>query len=129
MTPSPRLFDSVGECVEGALQRVGREIVLAVPLGIGKTVPPGNQVFPRAVAGETALSLSSNPDIRLDLLPRLAAIRRTGREIVTIGEVNSQLPFMLGDAEVPADSFDYLIEHPSDDYDLFCPPNMAIGSV
>jgi acyl-CoA hydrolase len=237
MTPSPRLFDSVGECVEAALQRVGREIVLAVPLGIGKPVPLVNEFFRRAVsepslklkimtalslrkpvgssdlerrflqpfvarvfgnypeldyvralrsgrlpanvevvefflesgaylnveysqqhylsanythvareilahanvighmvakrvvAGEIALSLSSNPDITLDLLPRLAALRKAGREIVTIGEVNSQLPFMLGDAEVAADSFDYLIEHPGCDYDLFCPPNMAIGGV
>jgi acyl-CoA hydrolase len=237
MISSPRLFDSVGECVEAALQRVGREIVLAVPLGIGKPIPLVNEFFRRAVsepslklkimtalslrkpvgpsdlerrflqpfvarvfgnypeldyvgalrsgrlpanvevvefflesgaylnveysqqhylcanythvarevlaqanvigqmvakrvvAGEIALSLSSNPDITLDLLRRLAAIRRTGREIVTVGEVNSQLPFMLGDAEVSADSFDYLIEHPSYDYDLFCPPNMAIGSV
>jgi acyl-CoA hydrolase len=237
VTPSPRLFDSVGECVEAALQRVGREIVLAVPLGIGKPIPLVNEFFRRAVsepslklkimtalslrkpagssdlerrflqpfvarvfgnypeldyvtalrsgrlpanvevvefflesgaylnvehsqqhylsanythvareilahanvighmvakrvvAGEIALSLSSNPDITLDLLPHLAAIRKAGREIVAIGEVNSQLPFMLGDAEVPADSFDYLIEHPSCDHDLFCPPNMAIGTV
>jgi acyl-CoA hydrolase len=237
MTSSPRLFDSVAECVEAALLRVGREIVLAVPLGIGKPIPLVNEFFRRArsepslklkimtalslrkpvgssdlerrflqpfvarvfgnypeldyvgalrsgrlpenvevvefflesgaylnvqhsqqhhlsanythvareilahvnvighmvakrvVAGEIALSLSSNPDVTLDLLPRLAAIRKAGREIATIGQVNSQLPFMLGDAEVPADSFDYLIEHPSCDYDLFCPPNMAIGTV
>jgi acyl-CoA hydrolase len=88
----------------------------------------GHMVAKRVVAGEIALSLSSNPDVTLDLLPRLTEIRKQ-REIVTIGEVNGRLPFMLGDAEVPADSFDYLIEHPSCDHDLFCPPNMPLGTV
>ena len=56
MTPSPRPFDSVGECVEAALKRVGRKIVLAVPLGIGKPVPLVNEFFRRAV-GEPSLRL------------------------------------------------------------------------
>jgi acyl-CoA hydrolase len=86
-------------------------------------------VAKRVVHGATELSLSCNPDVLLDLLPQLAARRMTAREIVTIAEVNRQLPYMLGDAEIAADQVDFLLEHPSCDYDLFSPPNMAIGTV
>jgi acyl-CoA hydrolase len=228
MSQSPRLLDSVGECVEATLARVGREVVMLLPLALGKPNPLANEFFRRAArdpslrkptwgsdlerrllapfvarvfgnypeldyvtalrsgtlppnvevvefflepgayltnataqqhylsanytdvardviahganvlaqlvakrvtAGELRLSLSSNPDVTLDLLPHIAAERAAGRPFVAIGEVNNQLPYMLGDAEVPADTFDYLVEHPSYDYDLYCPPNMALGTV
>jgi acyl-CoA hydrolase len=237
MPSSPRLFESVAECVEATLARVGRKIILAVPLGIGKPNPLINEFYRRAsrepalqleimtglslrkpawsndlerrflepfvkrvfgnypdldyvtalrsgtlpanievvefffepgaflgnayaqqhflcanythvareilaranvvaqmvakrvVDGRTELSLSCNPDVSLDLLPQLATRRGTAREIVTIAEVNRQMPYMLGDAEIAADQVDFLLEHPSCDYDLFSPPNMTIGTV
>ena len=36
------------------------------------------------------------------------------------------MPFMFGPAAVAADSFDFLIDHPRYDYDLFAPPNRAL---
>ena len=237
MSQSPRLLDSVGECVEATLARVGREIVLLMPVALGKPNPLANEFFRRAVrdsslrlkiftalslrrpawtsdlerrfvapfaervfgnypeldyvtamrsgslprnveviefflepgaylknptaqqnylsanytdvaravaahggnvlaqlvarrivGGELKLSLSCNPDVTLDLLPHIAAERAAGRPFVTIGEVNSHLPYMLGDAEVPAASFDYVVEHPSYDYDLFSPPSLPIST-
>jgi acyl-CoA hydrolase len=237
MSQSPRLLDSVGECVEATLTRVGREIVLLLPVGLGKPNPLANEFFRRAVrdpslrlkiitalslrkptwtsdlerrfvapfaervfgnypeldyvtalrsgslprnveisefflepgaylrnptaqqnyisanytdvaravaahggnvlaqlvakrivGGELNLSLACNPDVTLDMQPYIAAERAAGRPFVAIGEVNSHLPYMLGDAEVPAATFDYLVEHPSYDYDLFCPPNLPIST-
>ena len=45
----PVAFDDVGECVESALRRVGRKVVLAVPLGLGKPVPVLDEFLRRAL--------------------------------------------------------------------------------
>ncbi len=44
----PRSFDDVAECVESTLARVGPNIVLALPLGIGKPNPLVNEFYRRA---------------------------------------------------------------------------------
>src|SRR5262245_11869551 len=63
-TAMPQLFDDVGEIVEEALRRVGKKVVLALPLGIGKPNLIANEFFRRARADAsldltifTALSL------------------------------------------------------------------------
>jgi acyl-CoA hydrolase len=83
-------------------------------------------VAKRGAEGRTEYSLGSNPDVTLDLLEHLAPQRRAGRDLVVIGEVNRQMPFMFGPAVVPAETFDSLIEHPRYDYDLFAPPNQRL---
>ncbi|HMI76468.1 MAG TPA: acetyl-CoA hydrolase/transferase C-terminal domain-containing protein [Steroidobacteraceae bacterium] len=234
----PRIFDDVAECVEATLSRVGPDIVLALPLGIGKPNPLANEFYRRArrdpaltlkiftalslrtpqwkselerrfleplvarlfggcvpldyvtdlhgagvpdnvqiveffldpgallnvshsqrhyvstnythvvrdvaaqgvnviaqlvakrsVDGRAEYSLGSNPDVTVDLLEHLAPQRRLGRDVVVIGEVNRQMPFMYGPAAVSAETFDSLIEHPRYDYDLFAPPNQRLGTV
>ena len=83
----------------------------------------------RVSEGRTEYSLSCNPDVTVDLLPELDAARRGGREIVTIGVVNRQLPFMFGGAEIAESVLDFVVEHSRYDYDLYCAPNLAIGTV
>ena len=39
------------------------------------------------------------------------------------------MPFMLGAANVGAETFDLLLDHSRYDYDLFAPPNPALGTV
>ena len=60
----PQMFDDVGEIVDEALRRVGKKVVLALPLGIGKPNLVANEFFRRARADReldltifTALSL------------------------------------------------------------------------
>jgi acyl-CoA hydrolase len=234
----PRSFDDVAECVESTLSRVGPDIVLALPLGIGKPNPLANEFYrrvqrdpklslkiftalslrtppwhgelerrfleplvarlfggcvpldyvtalhgegvpdnvqiveffldpgallevshsqrhyvstnythvardvaargvnvigqliaKRSVEGRTEYSLGSNPDVTVDLLEHLAPQRQLGRDVVVIGEVNRQMPFMFGPAAVSGEAFDYLIEHPRYDYDLFAPPNRRLSAV
>ncbi len=91
----------------------------------------GANVLPQLVAqrqheGHTQLSLSCNPDLTVDLLDAAAA---AGQKILTIGAVNRQLPFMFGGALREEESFDFLLDHPRYDFDLFCPPNMSIGTI
>ncbi|MCU0760042.1 MAG: acetyl-CoA hydrolase [Steroidobacteraceae bacterium] len=232
----PTAYDDVGECVEATLRRVGRRVVLAVPIGIGKPVPVVDEFWRRAlrdpgldltivtaltlrrpaarselerryagpllervfgdyrepeyaaamragavppnvrviefylepgaaldvehsqqhylsanytqvardlaargvnvvaqlvarrtVGGETRYSLGANPDVTLDLLPRLAAARRAGREIVVMASVHGELPYMYGSAELPADAFDAVLDDPRDDGVLFGPPNAPLS--
>jgi acyl-CoA hydrolase len=80
----------------------------------------------RSLEGRTEYSLGSNPDVTLDLLEHLAPQRQAGRDLVVIGEVNRQMPFMFGPAVVAAETFDSLIEHPRYDYDLFAAPNQPL---
>jgi acyl-CoA hydrolase len=82
----------------------------------------------RSVDGQLQLSFGSNPDVTSDLLPHIAAARAAGREILLVGEVHAQMPFMGGHAQVDAAQFDYLIEDARYDYDLFCPPNPALAA-
>jgi acyl-CoA hydrolase len=83
-------------------------------------------VAKRSVDGRTEFSLGSNPDITIDLLELLAQQRRQGREVVVIGEVNRNMPFMFGPAAVAGDTFDFLLEHDRYDYELFAPPNQRL---
>ena len=54
---APQRFDDVGECVEAALRRLGRRIVLATPLAIGKPNAVLNEFYRRA-AREPSLALT-----------------------------------------------------------------------
>src|SRR5690349_2961308 len=234
----PQLFDDVGEIVEEALRRVGKKIVLALPLGIGKpnlianelfrraradrsldltiftalslrkprgssdlekrfidplaarvfgnypdldyleavrqgTMPPNARVIEfflepgsllnnthaqshylsanythvarevihrgvnviahvvarRTVGGTTEISLGSNPDVTVDLLPHVQQARARGQPMVVIGQVHREMPFMLGAACVAPDTFDLLLDHSRYDHDLFAPPNPALATV
>ncbi len=69
------------------------------------------------------LSLSGNPDTGPELIRLL---EDSGRRFVTVGEINQNLPYMHHDAEVPADSFDLLLEHPQGNTQLFSTPKMPV---
>jgi acyl-CoA hydrolase len=234
----PQLFDDVGEIVEEALRRVGKKVVLALPLGIGKpnlianeffrraradagldltiftalslrkpsgasdiekrfvgpltarlfgdypaldyleavrkgTMPPNVRVIEfflepgsllnsahaqsnylsanythvkdallerganviahvvakRTVGGVAEISLGSNPDVTVDLLPEIAKLRAAGKPVVLLGQVHREMPFMLGAANVGADTFDLLLDHARYDHALFAPPNPSLATV
>jgi acyl-CoA hydrolase len=79
--------------------------------------------------GETPaglLSLGSNPDLTADLLPQIAAMRASGRPFALIGQLHRDLPFMYGDALVPANTFDFLLDENAAPFPLFAPPNLPI---
>jgi acyl-CoA hydrolase len=64
-------------------------------------------------------SLGSNPDVTLDLL-RLVPRDR----LLMLAQVNAEMPYMTGDAELPVAAFDLVLDgHPQR---LFAVPRMAI---
>jgi len=83
----------------------------------------------RSSGGSTEISLGSNPDVTVDLLPEVAKLRAAGTPVVVLGQVHREMPFMLGAAVQPADTFDLLLDHSRYDYDLFAPPNPSLSTV
>lgn len=79
-------------------------------------------------AGVPLLSLSCNPDLTLDLTPRLRAAERRGEKIALLAQVNRNLPFMYGDAAVAPDYFDGIVDLPKYEFPLFAPPNPAVST-
>ncbi|SHG89312.1 acetyl-CoA hydrolase/transferase C-terminal domain-containing protein [Bradyrhizobium erythrophlei] len=80
-------------------------------------------VAKRVVDGVPRYSLSGNTDITVDLL----RARRQGRvSFKLIGQVNSELPFMPGEGDLPADEFSAVLDSPATDFPLFAPPSEPI---
>ena len=77
----------------------------------------------RTVGGVTRYSLSCNPDTGPELVERL---RADGRPFLAVALVNPHLPYMEGDAEVPADFFDLVIEGPATAHALFSTPKLPV---
>ncbi len=70
-------------------------------------------------------SLSCNPDISADLLDQ----RRAGElELISVGQINSELPFMGGEADRPASDFDYILTDPAYEFPLYRPPHRPVSA-
>lgn len=91
----------------------------------------GTNVMAQLVApdprGGAKVSLSSNTDVTLDLVPYVAKRRSEGKPIVFAGELNTNLPYMPGEAEIPRDEFDILLNPGDPPYDLFAPPKEPVS--
>lgn len=79
------------------------------------------------VENKKRYSLSCNPDLTPDLIPKMREQERAGKKIAILGQVNPELPFMYGDALVSPEDFDAIVDHPQYTFKLFAPPNMAIN--
>ena len=78
--------------------------------------------------GAVRYSLSCNPDLTLDLVPRVREAKRKGAEIALLAQVNPNLPFMYGDAAVSADYFDAIVDEAKYQFRLFGPPNRPVDT-
>jgi acyl-CoA hydrolase len=84
----------------------------------------GQLVAHRAEETAHPYSLSCNPDLTCDLLK----LRREGSvDFLFCGQINSELPFMRGDAVVAANEFDCLLDSPKTDFPLFAPPREPVS--
>jgi hypothetical protein len=81
-------------------------------------------VAKRVVDGVTRYSLSCNTDTTLDILRARA---RGAASFKLIGQVNSELPFMPGPGDLPADEFSAVLDSPETDFPLFAPPSEPIS--
>jgi hypothetical protein len=80
-------------------------------------------VAKRVVDGVTRYSLSCNTDTTLDIL----RARSEGRAAFKlVGQVNSELPFMPGAGDLPAEQFSAVLDSPGCEFPLFAPPSEPI---
>jgi Acetyl-CoA hydrolase/transferase C-terminal domain len=80
-------------------------------------------VAKRVVDGIARYSLSCNTDTTLDIL----RARSQGRaSFKLIGQVNSELPFMPGAGDLPAEEFSAVLDSPKTEFPLFAPPSEPI---
>jgi len=77
----------------------------------------------RVVDGVARYSLSCNTDTTLDILRARAEGRASFK---LIGQVNSELPFMPGAGDLPAEEFSAVLDSPATDFPLFAPPSEPI---
>jgi acyl-CoA hydrolase len=84
-------------------------------------------VASREVDGRRMLSLSSNTDTSLDLLPWIAAQRARGEPCMAIAQVHADMPFMYNRAIVEPECFDAVLVNPEYDKTLFAAPNLSVG--
>ena len=92
----------------------------------------GTNVFAQLVAPGTGergghVSLSSNTDVTLDIMGYIAARRASGAPVAFAGELNANLPYMPGEAEVERAEFDAMLEPEGAPYDLFAPPKEPVS--
>ena len=77
--------------------------------------------------GKTRYSLSSNPDVTLDLQRLMREeTAKDNKPRIMIAQLNPEMPFMPNDAEVTADFFDYIHDDPQLYTPLFCTPHQPI---
>jgi len=81
-------------------------------------------VAKRVVDGVARYSLSCNTDTTLDILRARAQGRASFR---LVGQVNSELPFMPGAADLSSDEFSAVLESQETDFPLFAPPAEPIS--
>jgi hypothetical protein len=81
-------------------------------------------VAKRVVDGVTRYSLSCNTDTTLDVL----RARSEGcASFKLVAQVNSELPFMPGAGDLPADEFSAVLDSPATDFPLFAPPSEPVS--
>ncbi len=73
----------------------------------------------------TRLSLSSNPDVVLEVVEKL---RAAGQPLVTVGVINRKMPFMPNGAEVAPEFFDLVVTDPAGTHAVFGPPNNKVST-
>jgi len=78
--------------------------------------------------GVIRYSLSCNSDLTLDLVPRLRDAERCGNTIALLAQVNRELPFMYGDADVAPDYFHAVLDDPRYAFPLFGVPNRDVDT-
>jgi hypothetical protein len=81
-------------------------------------------VAKRVVDGVARYSLSCNTDTTLDIL---RARTQGAASFKLIGQVNSELPFMPGLGDLPANEFSAVLDSPETDFPLFAPPSEPIS--
>ena len=81
----------------------------------------------REVDGKRVYSAACNPDITLETHAIMMEDRVNGKKGIILAEANENMPFMYGDAVMPAESFDMVFHGEEFNYSLFAPPKDPVA--
>ena len=87
----------------------------------------GQLISCREINGKAMYSMGCNTDICIEAIRELHKMRVKGSKVAIIGEVNTRLPFMYGDAVFAGDHYDMLLHGPEFNYPLFGPPKDSVS--
>lgn len=87
----------------------------------------GNMIGYHDINGQTRYSFGCNTDICTGALVAADEIRARGYKIILVGEANKRMPFMYGDAIFETECYDYILQGPDFDYELFGVPKPAVS--
>jgi acyl-CoA hydrolase len=87
----------------------------------------GQLIGCKKINGKMMYSMGCNTDICIEAIEAMHAERAKGRKVAIIGEVNTQMPFMYGDAVYEGSHYDILLEGPEFNYPLFGPPKDSVN--
>ncbi len=82
------------------------------------------QLVAKRPGADSRYSLSCNTDLTLDLMRERAAGRA---KFMLVGQVNSELPYMPGEAELPGGDFEHMLDFPEAEFPLFAPPKQPVS--
>jgi acyl-CoA hydrolase len=86
----------------------------------------GQLIAKRGEGDKATYSLASNTDLSLEVFPAMLE-RRKSHPFAIVGQVNSAMPYMTGEAEMPGSAFDHILEGPAFEFPLFAPPKEAVS--
>jgi len=87
----------------------------------------GQLIGCQKINGKMMYSMGCNTDICVEAMDRFREMRANGQKVSIIGEVNTQMPFMYGDAVVGGDHYDILLQGDEFNYPLFGPPKDSVS--
>ncbi|PEQ13664.1 hypothetical protein B2G71_04890 [Novosphingobium sp. PC22D] len=100
-----------------------RDVILAKPINLLAQLVAVDESGPKP-----RYSLACNPDVTLDILSELEERRARGAPFLFVGQVNRDLPFMPGSAEIAADRFDALLDDPAVEFPIFAAPRRPVST-
>ncbi len=87
----------------------------------------GNLIAPHPKGDKGLVSMSCNPDLTVEGFAKLEAKRRKGFKCLIIGQMNSNLPYMYGDAVMETSCYDMILDDPKYDFPLFSAPKASVA--
>jgi len=88
----------------------------------------GNLIAPHPGGNPDLVSMSCNPDLVLEAFEKLLAEKKKGHKYMILGQLNSNLPYMYGDAVVETQAYDMILDDPAYDFPLFSVPKASVST-
>jgi len=87
----------------------------------------GNMIAPHPAGRKDLVSMSCNPDLTVEGFPKMMEVRAKGRKCMIVGQLNSHLPYMYGDAVMESSVYDIILDAPKYNFPLFSVPKASVA--